>query len=168
MSLFLRIIGQLFLILIGYAAASLAASAFIHLLFLGSAGFDAEEARWVATGSIFISIPVIALFVSYFAFLPAVIAIGIGEVTAARDWLFYAIAGALVGAAVVALFWFNSPAGLDEVPEALPGHSLIGSPFVLATLIGAGMIGGMAYWAIAGRLAGGWRPNAPPKDGRTS
>lgn len=168
MTLFLRIIGQLFLILIGYAGASLAASGFIHLLFLGSAGFDAEEARWVATGSIFVSVPIIALFVSYFAFLPAVIAIGIGEVTTARDWLFYAIAGALVGAAVVALFWLNSPSGLDEVPEALPGDSLIGSPFVLATLVGAGMIGGIAYWAIAGRLAGGWKSTNLPRDVRRS
>jgi hypothetical protein len=167
-SLFLRIIGQLFLILIGYAAASLAASAFIHLLFLGSAGFDAEEARWVATGSIFVSVPVVALFVSYFAFLPAVIAIGVGEVTSARDWLFYAVAGALVGAAVVALFWLNSPTGLEEVPETLPGDSLIGSPFVLATLVGAGMIGGIAYWMVAGRLAGGWRPEVLPKDARRS
>jgi hypothetical protein len=157
-TLFLRILGQLFLILLGYAGAALAASAFVHALFIGSAGLDAEEARWIATGSILVSVPVVALFVSYFAFLPAVVAIGVGEVTGARDWLFYAIAGGLVGVAVVALFWFHSPVA-DPALSARP--PMLGSPFVLATLIGAGMVGGMAYWAVAGRLAGSWRPISP-------
>lgn len=161
MSLFLRILGQLLLILIGYAFAALAASAFVHLIFLGAAGFDAEEARWIAAGSFFVSVPVVALFVAYFAFLPAGIAIGIGEILGARDWLYYALAGGVVGALVIALFWLYEPPsiGLDTGTVA-SRDPMLQSPFVLATLIGAGLIGGIAYWAVAGRLAGGWKAGA--------
>ncbi len=47
----------------------------------------------VATGSFIFSIPFVALFVAYFAFIPAVPAIVIAEILGKRDWLFYALAG---------------------------------------------------------------------------
>ena len=163
MSLFLRIVGQLFLILVGYAIASLAASAFVHLIFLGASGFDAEEARWIAAGSLFVSVPIVALFVAYFAFMPATIAIGIGEILGARDWLYYAIAGGAVGASVVALFWFYEPPPSGFEPDSTPFRDpMLESPYVLFTLIGAGLLGGIAYWTVAGRLAGGWKTQHPP------
>lgn len=161
MTLFLRILGQLFLILLGYAAASAVASAFLHLIFLTSAGFEANETPVIVMGSIVFSIPFVALFVAYFAFLPAGVAIGIGEILGARDWLYYAIAGGVVGACVIALFWFYVPPSIDLEPGAVaPRDPLVENPYVLFTLIGAGLVGGIAYWAVAGRLAGGWRAAA--------
>ena len=162
MTIFLRILGQLFLILIGYAAATLAASAFIHAIFIGSAGFDGEEARWIAAGSFYVSVPVVALFVGYFAFLPAVVAIGIAEALGARDWLFHAIAGGLVGGSVVALFWYTS-GSIALPPSTLGPDPMLRSPMVLLSLLAAGMVGGIAYWAVAGRLAGTWRPTSPAR-----
>lgn len=162
MSLFLRILGQLFLILLGYAGASLAASAFIHLMLLGSTGVEADAAPALLMGSILFSIPFIALFVAYFAFMPAAVAIGIGEVLGARDWLFYAIAGAVVGACVVALFWVWTPPSIELDAELVPPRDpMMENPYVLFSLVGAGILGGVAYWAIAGRLAGGWRAEPP-------
>jgi hypothetical protein len=158
MTLFLRILGQPFLILLGYAVAAMAASAFIHLIFLGSAGFGPEEAPWLVMGSIVFSVPFVALFIAYFAFVPATIAIGIAEVIGARDWLYYAIAGAIVGACMIAMFWYVAPDPIlfDETP-ALPNREPLDNPYVRLAVIGGGMLGGMFYWLIAGRLAGDWR-----------
>jgi hypothetical protein len=159
MTVFLRIIGQLFLILLGYAVAAMAASAFIHLIFLGSAGFGPEEAPWLVMGSIIFSIPLVALFIAYFAFIPAAIAIGIAEIIGARDWLYYAVAGAVVGACVIAMFWYAAPGPIlfDDTPPSAPGHEPIDNPYVLLAVIGGGMVGGIFHWLIAGRLAGDWR-----------
>jgi hypothetical protein len=161
MSLFLRILGQLLLILLGYAVAAMAASAFIHLIFLGSAGFGPEEAPWLVMGSIVFSVPFVALFIAYFAFVPATIAIGIAEVIGARDWLYYAIAGAIVGACMIAMFWYVAPDPIlfDETP-ALSNREPLDNPYVLLAVVGGGMVGGVFYWLVAGRLAGDWRGRA--------
>jgi hypothetical protein len=74
-------------ILVGFVAAVLAASAFIHLLFLGSAGFLEEDVRPVAGAAMLFSVPFVALFVAYFVFVPSVIAIGVAELLGRRDWL---------------------------------------------------------------------------------
>lgn len=158
MSRVLLYIARFAVILIGYVAAALAASAFLHLLVLGSAGFRPDEAHAVVMGSLFFSIPFTALFVGYFAFLPSVVAILIGEVLGQRSWLFHALAGAAVGLAVVALFWQSSvwsdggyQTGID------PAYST--SRFV-GLIVGAGIVGGLAYWLCAGRWAGNWQTRA--------
>jgi hypothetical protein len=169
MTVFLRIIGQLFLILLGYAVATMAASAFVHLLFLGSAGFAPEDAPWLVMGSIVFSIPLVALFIAYFAFIPAAVAIGIAEIIGARDWLYYAIAGAIVGACVIALFWYSMPYPilLDDTPPPAPNREPLDNPYVVLAVIGGGMLGGIFYWLVAGRLAGDWRgqPISPERSG---
>jgi hypothetical protein len=58
-------------ILIGYVIASLAASAFLNIMFLASLGYTPEHAHPTATASLYFSIPFVALFVAYFAFMPA-------------------------------------------------------------------------------------------------
>jgi hypothetical protein len=133
--------------LLGYAVAALCSSAFLHLVTLPLMGFSPEEAPAVAMGSIVFSIPFIALFVAYFAFIPSVIAVVVGEIIGLRDWLYYAIAGGVIGAVVMG--YFRSAAEAD--------HSLIGTPGFMFALVGAGMCGGLGYWLIAGRSAGGWR-----------
>ena len=87
-----------------------------------------------------------ALFVSYFAFVPAVVADLLAEFLGERDWLFHAARGGVVGA------------GLDRLlmrshrPTARPpiGGSLGRSGRSSA----AGLVGGIAYWAVTGRFAG--------------
>jgi hypothetical protein len=134
-------------VLLGYAVAALCASAFLHLVTLPLMGFSPEEAPAVAMGSVVFSIPFIALFVAYFAFIPSLCAALAGEIIGLRDWLYYALAGGAVGAIVMG--YFRSAAEAD--------HVLVGESGFMFALVGAGMCGGLGYWLIAGRSAGGWR-----------
>lgn len=136
----------------GYIVACLAASAFLNIVILGSAGFTAEEIPGIATGSFIFSIPFVSLFVAYFAFIPAVAAIVIGEILGKRDWLFYALAGGVIGAIIVGF-----------IRNAAPSENSEAFDLTLALVIfGAGMCGGIGYWLVAGRSAGSWRKDARP------
>ena len=143
-------LGRFALILFAYAVAALAASTFLHIVSLGALGFTADQAPAVVMGSIVFSIPFVALFVAYFAFLPSLPAILLSEILGKRDWLYYAIAGAVVASVVVA--FFRSAAG--------SGNEVVTDPRLALGLIGAGMCGGIAYWLVAGRFAGNWRGKA--------
>jgi hypothetical protein len=122
----LAYLGRFAVIILGYAAASLAASAFLHLIFLGALGWSAEEAPFVMMGSIFFSIPLIALFVAYLAFIPSIGAILLAEFIGARDWLFYALAGAAVSIVVIGFFWQAAEPGNAIVAHPARRHGLLG------------------------------------------
>ncbi|PSJ58708.1 hypothetical protein [Kumtagia ephedrae] len=153
----LTLLLRLLVMVVGYAAASLAASAFLHLTVLGAQGFTAEEAHWVALGSIYFSIPFVALFVAYYAFLPAAVAVVLAEYVGRRDWLTYALAGAAVGLAAAGMLWQSGATVVDRDATDLTANPMLAGPRLLALLIGAGICGGLGYWLIAGRSAGGWR-----------
>jgi hypothetical protein len=144
----LLILGRLILILFGYAAASLAASAFLNLLIIGLLDFPAEDLPAAMRGSFMVAVPVLALFVAWLAFTPAAAAILIAELAGKRDWLFHAVGGGSVAAVVVAGYFWQA---------AEPGDWTAGNPVIALALIGSGLVGGVAYWAVAGRMAGGWR-----------
>jgi hypothetical protein len=137
-------------ILFGYVIASLAASAFLNILFLASLGYTPEHAHPTATASLYFSIPFVALFVAYFAFMPAAIVIIVSEIFSRRDWLFYALAGAVVAAVFLAFVHRTADANFDVTNTSA----------VLA-VVGCGMVGGIFYWLSAGRWAGSWRQAAP-------
>jgi uncharacterized membrane-anchored protein YitT (DUF2179 family) len=132
----------------GYIVACLGASAFLNILILGSAGLAAEELRLVASESLVVSIPLVAMLLSYVAFFPSLLAILASEFLGKRDWLFFALAGAVVAAVLI---------GLD----GSYGDEFALDPAFLLAAIGAGMCGGIGYWAVAGRSAG-----SPRKDAR--
>lgn len=138
-------------ILIGYAAASLAASAFIHVIFFATAGFNADEMPALATGSFVFSIPFVALFVAYFGFIPSAAVVLAAEILGRRDWLSYAIGGCIVAAVFLGFVHQNAD----------PDFEVTGSA-AMAAVIGAGMVGGIFYWLSAGRWAGGWRDAKKP------
>ena len=144
-------LGRFFIILAGYAVASLAASAFLNIVFIASAGFEAEEMPAMFAGSYIFSIPFIALFVAYFAFIPSAFAILAGEIFAKRDWLFYALAGGVIAAIVIGVIRGAAEAGNEAVTD----------PAFAFALIGGGMCGGLGYWLVAGRTAGSWWPQRP-------
>ena len=143
MSRVLLLLGRFIIVVVGYAAASLVASLFMNVVLAGSSGLEASETDVFYRTGLLTSIAVGALFVGYFAFLPAMVAIVIGEIAGKRDWLFYALGGAAVGAVVVTLFW----TGGDQ-NEADPAFALM--------IIAAGISGSWVYWIIAGRNAGSW------------
>jgi hypothetical protein len=135
------------IILFGYAVAALAASAFLNVVMLASLDMMTPETSAIATGSLFVSVPFIALFVAYFSFIPSAFAILAGEVFGMRGWLFYALGGAAVAAILVGFIGVTAETG---------GETMADANFLL-TLVGSGMFGGIGYWLIAGRTAGSWR-----------
>ncbi|TIT63638.1 MAG: hypothetical protein E5W90_24940 [Mesorhizobium sp.] len=146
-------------ILFGYAVAALAASAFLNILFLASLGYAPAQAHPAATASLYFSIPFVALFVAYFGFMPAAVVILIAEILGRRDWLFYALAGALVAGVFLGL--------VDNVRES--AFAVTETSAIMA-VIGGGMVGGIFYWLSAGRWAGSWwevekAPTSPGQSG---
>lgn len=134
------------IILIGYGVAALATSAFLNVMFLASLGYTPEHVQPAATASLYFSIPFVALFVAYFAFMPAAVAILVSEILGRRDWLFYALAGAVVAAVFLGFAHQTADANFE-----------ITDPRVIAAVTGSGMVGGIFYWLSAGRSAGSWR-----------
>jgi len=145
MTRFVAYLVRFAMILFGYAVASLAASAFLNILFLASLGYTPDNAHPTATASLYFSIPFVALFVAYFAFLPAVIVILAAEILGRRDWLYYALAGAVVAAVFLGL--------VDHAQESTFAVTDTGA---IMAVIGGGMVGGIFYWLSAGRWAGSW------------
>lgn len=160
--------GRLILITLGFIAAALAASAAMHLLVLPALGFD-HQAVPALSGAALVSVPLVALFVGSFTCLPALAGIAIAELWSLRSWLFYALAGGLVG-----LIWvliFRATARGDALDagyqiNVLPPGSSIYNTNVLLIVVAAGMVGGIAYWLVAGRSAGAWRAAAAERFGR--
>ena len=145
MTRFIAYLVRFAVILFGYIVASLAASAFLNILFLASLGYAPEHAHPTATASLYFSIPFVALFIAYFAFTPAAIVILISEIFRRRDWLFYALAGGVVAAVFLGFVHRNADINFD-----------ITDPRAIAAVIGCGMVGGIFYWLSAGRWAGSW------------
>lgn len=133
-------------ILIGYVIGSLAASGFLNILVLAHLGYTPANPEPTATASLYFTVPFVALFVAYFAFIPSAIVILIAEILGRRDWLFYALGGAVI--AIVFLGFAHNIADADF--DITDTSARLG-------LVGAGMIGGIFYWLSAGRWAGNWR-----------
>jgi len=152
------ILGRLAIMLLAYAAACVAASAFLHLIWI--AHLDIGPARSGAPVSdatfFFLVVPFMAAFIAYFAFFQTLVVVVIAEWWAKQDWLFYAVAGAVVTLPIIGVL-LTAHAG-SELRE----------PGFLLTIVGAGMVGGLTYWLAAGRDAGRWRrtvPTAPERSG---
>ncbi|MEO4001154.1 hypothetical protein [Mesorhizobium sp. CAU 1732] len=142
-------LGRLSAIVLGYICASLAASAFLHVLILGGQSWSAEETPYVLAGSAFVSVPFVALFVSYFAFMPTIPVLIVAEYLGRRDWLFFTLAGGVISLAMLFLYRFGVETnnGLDI-------------PTLAAGLGATGMVGGIVYWLVAGRTSGMWLEEA--------
>ena len=93
-------------------------------------------------------------FIGATAFVPAVLLVVVAEVARLRSLLYYAAAGAVVGLA--SYFGSNVEMRLENTTDVTP----VFHPLQLAAA--AGIIGGLAYWLLAGRNAGRWREPAQP------
>ncbi|HMF69736.1 MAG TPA: hypothetical protein VK602_19250 [Phyllobacterium sp.] len=121
------------LITFGFVCAIFAASLFLNLLLLGSSELIGSEGPFL-----YLTVPAFAVVIGYSIFFPAAILILYAELTAWRDWLFYALGGA--GIAVVIIVWKWRPQTEDI------------STF--AAILATGVVGGFVYWLISGRSAG--------------
>jgi hypothetical protein len=143
----MSLIGRVFVILFGFFAACLVAGGIVvcAILFpemsaLDTGGLD-PDALNILLGFGFI-------FVSGFALLPALVIVVITETFDVRSALAYAIGGAVVGlACYLGLIPFD--------PATLRFDGIVRRH--LEVMTGAGIVGGLIYWMIAGRNAGRWR-----------
>jgi hypothetical protein len=143
----MSLIGRLFVILLGFLAASLVAGAIVVGALLFPVFSD------IADGPIDSSVFNIVLgfgfiFVSGFALLPAMIVAAITEAFYIRRVLAYAAGGGVVGlACYLGLVPFD--------PATLRFDGIVRRHLEIMT--GAGIVAGAVYWMIAGRNAGAWR-----------
>ncbi len=154
---------RMFVMLFAYGLAALAASAFLHLVAWPLMREGLEEAPWALVGGIGLSIPLIGLFVAYFGFLPAVVAIGISEAFAFRSWLYYALSGAAGGIFALIIAYGASIAMIGAAEDIARNDKDIplGERTETAlAVVGGGIVAGLVYWAIAGRNARRWLPEA--------
>lgn len=96
--------------------------------------------------------------IALLALAPTLIAGTYAERAGIRSPVFYALAGAVVGVAalgihVVSSIWYT---GLGDTIAVADGELNEGGVLagVLAIVAVAGLLGGLTYWAIAGRKAG--------------
>ena len=140
MSRLFAYLSRFIVILFGFFCASLCASAFLHFLVFGALSLTGEEIAFVSGGMV-VTVPFLALFVGYLAFLPGFVAILFAEILARRDWLYFAIAGAINGLAVA---WTN---GFGHVGD-------MDSTTIATGFAATGIVGGLCYWLVAGRSSG--------------
>jgi hypothetical protein len=145
------LIGRLFVILFGFIAASLAAG----MVVVGSVLFPEFSdlgAGPVDPGVLDVLLGFGFIFVSGFALIPAMVVAAVTEAFCIRSALAYAVGGGLIGlACYLGLVPFD--------PDALRFEGIVRRHLEIMT--GAGIIGGLVYWMIAGRAAGVWR--VPPR-----
>ena len=92
-------------------------------------------------------------FIGASAFVPALLLIVVAEVMRLRSLLYYAAAGAVVG--LTSYFGSNVELRLENTTDVAP----VFHPLQLAAA--AGIVGGLAYWLLAGRNAGRWSERQP-------
>ena len=143
MSLFGRIIVILVALLLAIMAAGITLA--IGIIAPDWAGIDSDPVERL---SFFIVSFLATSFVGAVAILPAVLLIVVSEAARLRSFLFYGVAGALVGLA--SYYGSDISVRLENTTDVAP----VANALQLAAA--AGIIGGLVYWLIAGRNAGRW------------
>lgn len=147
----MALIGRLFVILLAFLAACLAAGVIVvGTVLIPELGNFEETAD---QGVVEIVLGLGFIFVSGFALLPAMVIALITEAFSIRSVLAYAVGGGLVGlACYLGLVPFD--------PETMRFEGVVRRHLEIMT--GAGIVAGFVYWLIAGRNAGAWREPARP------
>jgi hypothetical protein len=151
----MAVIGRLFAIFFGFLAACFVAGAVVLWALFFPEVSDVSSFN-VDQGAINLVLGFGFLLISGFALLPALLLVLITEAFSIRHILAYAVAGGVAGLSCYLAF-----IPFDTVNMAFNGivrrH--------LEVMVGAGILGGVIYWMIAGRNAGVWRslpPARPP------
>jgi hypothetical protein len=154
----MALLGRLLVILFAFLAACLVAGAIVVCAVLYPEFSDLGNAP-VDHGAFNIVLGFGFIFLSGFALLPAMLIVAITETFYVRGALTYAVGGGLVGlACYLGLVPFD--------PATLRFDGIVRRHLEIMT--GAGIVGGVVYWMIAGRNAAAWRepprplPTPPP------
>jgi hypothetical protein len=149
----MSLIGRIFVIFFALIAAIMVAGIVLSI------GIVAPEWPWLDSDPmermLFFAVSFFATsYVGATAFVPALLLILFAEIARMRSILYYGLAGAVVGLA--SYFGSDIELRLENTTDVAPA----GNPLQLAAA--AGIIGGLAYWLIAGRNAGRWRERVTP------
>ena len=144
----MSLIGRIFVIFFALIAAIIVAGIVLSI------GIVAPEWPWLDSDPMervmFFAVSFFATsYVGATAFVPALLLILLAEIARLRSVLYYGVAGAVVGLA--SYFGSDIELRLENTTDVAPA----GNPLQLAAA--AGIVGGLAYWLIAGRNAGRWR-----------
>ena len=147
----MRLIGHLFAIAFGFLMASLVGGAVVVFAVLFPE-FSAIDVGAIDPNAINILIGFGFIFVSGFALLPALVIVLVTEAFSIRSVLIYALGGGVVGlACYLGLIPFDT--------TTMQFNGIVRRHLEIMT--GAGILGGLIYWMIAGRNAGRWRTRRP-------
>jgi hypothetical protein len=136
---------RLLVMLVGFLAACLGVGMVMTIAVLYP---EWSEVRLgVDDGTFAVAAAIGFVVVSGFALIPAAILILISEAFSIRGVLAYAVGGALAGLACYLT--------LVRVDAGLAWEGVVRRE--LEVMTGAGIVGGLIYWMVAGRTAGLWR-----------
>ena len=150
----MRILGALSRILLGFVVACLVAGAVTAAFVITPSDVaalpdDLRPERLNNAGTLSL---LAATHSAIFSFPFALLVIGFAEWRAIRSWLYYVIAGI-----VIALGGF----GAEYLIEAGTQPSIV-NDYAARAFLTVGFAGGLAYWLLAGRLAGTRADDAGP------
>jgi hypothetical protein len=149
MSRALHVAAHLGVILAGYIAASLAGALVLNIAVLATPPETSDPGLMVLGAGLLFSVPFTALFVAYFALLPAMLAVVTAEILQWRRWWYFASSGA---AAALSILLFMPRSG-EDTPIGLGLVAILGL---------AGLASGLVYWMVAGWRSGAWRTVTSP------
>lgn len=136
--------------LLGFLAASLAASITLHLLIYFLTMLDGEQDVFFGMSTVF-TVAAGAFVVGLRAFLPTLVVIVLAEIYRLRQWYVFTLAGGLAS--------ISSAFGFYDFRLVTSGAmSLLPLPLMIV----AGAVAGLVYWLVAGRSSGiGLTPGVP-------
>jgi hypothetical protein len=142
----MALIGRLFSIFFGFLAACFVAGAVV-MFALVFPEMDVQTLD-IDSGAMNVMLGIGFMLISGFTLLPALIAVLVTEAFSIRHVLAYAIFGGLAGLGCYLAF----------IPFDTETMTFVGVVRRhVEVMVGAGILGGVVYWLIAGRNAGAWR-----------
>ena len=133
------------IILLGYYVASVAAAATGTIL-RGIRAAINESANDAASWFVLVAAsPITAVIAGAIGLIPGVLIIGLLELLSARRWYYYCLGGGFSG-------WIMSVGRGPMLPLLPPPVPTVLDNLTFVIFI-SGLVGGLAYWAVAGRRA---------------
>jgi len=142
------LIARIVVVIFAFLVACLAAATVVMVAFLtlGQTDFTRLATDAVA---ILVVIGLSSVTLSGYALLPSMLIVALAEGFQLRSAFFYALAGG----ALALVLTFGSDFAINISPIFARDREI---------MVGAGILAGFIYWAIAGRHAGAWRKAHPP------
>jgi hypothetical protein len=148
----LRLIARMFAVALGFFTACIAAgAAFVFLARLVVPSDFGRIDELELTVALVVGILGVSSLFARAMLLPALAVIAVFEFLRLRDWLSYALAGAVIALVVTG---FPMAAGFTDAAGAA-----IDPARMIAIHMTCGIIGASIYWLFTGRNAGRWLPS---------